>query len=322
MRALSLSAFIAAAVVPRYGFPSGKGFDPVSPGSHVTFSTVLPTRFGRLALSDHESPSCQADFLPGRLFANGNGSGFAIVLPCTSQPDLRVPSSISSITSPIAAGSQALSDHETPSCQADFLPGRPFTDGNGSGFEFVRPCAPQSDPHVPSSVSSIPSPTAAGSQHRPITHALLPGRLSVSPVFRHVRSANGSGFEIVMPCASQSDPHVPSSISSSSSSTAAGGTCHLLALVINLLQEVGVYFGFNPTAITVLRRDISDLNRRSIRLHRRILSRHRHRRAEPDQHSGVIHLIHFVGVLALFYFSVPLRMVIFTAPREGATASG
>jgi hypothetical protein len=80
---------------------------------------------------------------------------------------------------------------------------------------------------------------------------------------------------------------------------------------INLLGEIGVYFGFHPTAVTVLRRDTSDINRRSVRLHLRILSRRRHRRAKPDQQSNVKRLLYYVGALALLYISVPLRMALF-----------
>ena len=96
----------------------------------------------------------------------------------------------------------------------------------------------------------------------------------------------------------------------------------VLAWLINFLGEIGVYFGFNPTAVTVLRRDTLDLNRRSVRLHLRILSRRRHHRAKPDQQSHVKRLLYYVGTLALSYVSVPLRMVLFIGwPMLCATIS-
>ena len=65
--------------------------------------------------------------------------------------------------------------------------------------------------------------------------------------------------------------------------------------LLGIYAEVEIYFGFHPTAITVIPRRIDGLSRRCTRWYQRAPPNGRPRRPSPDDHPALLHLLHFVG---------------------------
>ena len=255
MRSLSLSAFFTAAIVPRYGFPSGNGFTPFPCHDlrHVGFAVPAASLGHTLGHT-----------LPSRVSAA---------------------STLAGNVSALATAEHAALGNAT--CDA---PAR--HDLRHVGFAVPAASLGHTLGHtLPSRVSAASTLAGNVSALATAEHAAL-GNATCDTPARHDLYHRGLAVSAASFVVQTSPPW-------------------MIVLNLNLLGEIGIYFGFNPTAVTVLRRDISDLNRRSVRLHLRILSRRRNCRAKPDQQSNVKRLLYYVGALALLYVSVPLRMVLF-----------
>ena len=226
MRVLSLSALFTAAIVPRYGFPSGNGFTP--------FPTVsLPEHLTAVHSSTSSPDVIQTS--PARMSAASTCAGNV---------------SVFAIAERVALGNTM--------CDA---PAR----HNLRHVGFAVPAASLGHT-LPSRVSVMSDPsTFAG---------------NVSAFATAERAALGNA---TCDASARHDLYHRGLAVSAASFVVQTSPPWMIMLNLNLLGEIGIYFGFNPTAVTVLRRDISDLNRRSVRLHLRNLSRRRQCRAKPDQ---------------------------------------